>query len=195
MQTFGQHGRYFVNKPEIREQNTGIDIYLGFKIGVTKFVANWGLTLDLIFNFQNPDSVLDRMRDIYKNSKNDDEYMNKAYLEIVGRKVKPSYSKRDRNYTVVDIDFDKNPANYFITRKLQGAPITDAPVKVSLLEYYLEVYKVKIKDAKQSLLKVRMPRGMRRRALEELYNPTGSSVPTEGSEEGDFKPAESPRSI
>jgi len=101
--------------------------------------------------------------------KSPEGFMDLIYEEFVGRKVKPIYSKRERTYTVLDIDFDQSPATHCVVRRKTGAPITDPCVKMNLLEYYYDAYKIKIHDERQPLLKVKMPRAMMRKALEDLY--------------------------
>ncbi len=104
--------------------------------------------------------------------------------EFVGKKVRTNYTKKERMYMIQDIDFEKNP----LTQKVPFSKGVGVIEDISLVEYYWHQYRIKIKDEKQFLFKVRMPRRMKGKGVYSTM-PTDETevITTEGSEKISIK--------
>ena len=134
----------FVNRKNKREISSGkirIDFFPGFTTSFVYTMSGSFLNVTLKNKILSIDTVLDYLE---QHNYNDKRNQKKIKDDLIGRSFKVGYAKR--NYTINDIDFQKNPENTTINRDGHS---------MNLLNYYKVAHNIEIQKKKQPLIVVR----------------------------------------
>lgn len=127
-----------------------LKLWTGMITAVGQYEAGPLMCCEPSFKVVRTDTVLDAMKSIY-NRLGKEQWTDQAKRELVGSIVMTNYN--NRTYKIEDIKFDERVNHTFERRGAQ----------ISFVQYYQEVYNVKIRDTNQPLLVV-MPSIREKRA-------------------------------
>lgn len=149
---------FFNSDHAIELPQIGLNIWNGYKATIIRINTTMTMCMDICSKIINTKNVLDAIEEIHE--RNVDFRRKKINDFLINQVVMTSYNKRF--YRVQKVDFDSDPNSIFETK---SGP-------VSIKEYYLKQYNIKIKDLHQPLI-VAVQRAQEVKIVPELCFLTG----------------------
>jgi hypothetical protein len=146
LRQIGKQPRFFDVSKAIEIEGSGLQACPGFRASAYNYTSCMAIVLDSINKFISNKTCLERIHEINganefrdKQSKILQEFQYKTVIGAYGHK---------KTYIVEDIDFKRNP----VTTRFE----THDGKKMSIAEYFLKTYDLKVTDLKQPLFVVKI---------------------------------------
>jgi aubergine len=149
---------FFNSDQAIDLPNIGLSIWNGYKATINTISSRQLLCMDICSKIINTKNVLDAIEEVKE--RNPDLRRKKITDMLYNKIVMTMYNKRF--YRIMSIDFESDPTSTFETK--EGT--------ISIRDYYLKQYQIKIKDNRQPLL-IAVQRGNELKIVPELCFLTG----------------------
>lgn len=133
-------GRNFYDPQASKEvPSFKLSLWPGFVTSIKRLEGGLMLSIDVSHKVLRDETVKSAMQTIA--SKRGNQFRDQCFKELIGETVLTKYN--NKNYKIDDIDWNMTPLSTFTTSK---------GTTLSFSEYYLQQYKIQIKDLKQPML-------------------------------------------
>jgi PAZ domain len=146
LRQIGKQPRFFDISKAISVEGSGLQACPGFRASAFNYTSGFALVLDNINKFLSNKSCYERIEEIY-NSDYIDDKKGKILEEFKYKSVIGNWGNK-KAYIVYDVIFDKTPFTLFFS--------THQGEKISVAEYFLTTYKLKVTARKQPLFLVKI---------------------------------------
>lgn len=149
LRQIGNQPRFFDVNKAIEVEGGGLKACPGFRASAYKYTTGLTIVIDNINKFMSNNSCLSRINEIMDSPQFRDikEKQARILYEFQYKTVIANYGYK-KTYFVQDIDFTKTPVTFRF--------ISSDGTKMSIAEYFLKMYDLKVTDLKQPLLVVKM---------------------------------------
>lgn len=146
LRQIGRQPRFFDMSKAIEIAGSGLHACPGFRASAFNYTSGIAIVIDNINKFMSNITCLSRINEIF-NSPEIKDKEGRIMKEFQYKSVIGAYGHK-KTYIVEDIDFKKNP----VTMRFE----TNDGKKLSIAEYFLKTYDMKITDMRQPLLVVKI---------------------------------------
>jgi len=139
-----EHNYYDMSK-KMLIQSYNLELINGLATSIANYENQLLLCAELTHKVLHKKTVLQIMYEIYDNSRGNEDFREKAFIEIVGKTIMTTYN--DKTYKIDDISWEENPRSTFS----RGGK---NPGQINYIDYYKTNYEKEIVDLEQPLLVV-----------------------------------------
>ena len=147
LRQIGKQPRFFDMSKAIDVEGSGLQACPGFRAAAYNYTSGLTIVIDSINKFISNKSCLSRIHEIAAQFHDPREIENRIRFEFQGKTVIGNYGFK-KTYFVEDIDFKKSP----VTTRFMTAD----GKKISIAEYFVKSYDLKVTDPKQPLFVVKI---------------------------------------
>ena len=149
LRQIGKQPRFFDVSKAIEVEGSGLQACPGFRASAFNYTSGLTIVLDNINKFISNKTCLERIQEIYEQAEQGQvkDPISRIIHEFQYKTVVGKYGMR-KTYLVEDIDFKYTP----VTKRFE----THDGKKMSIAEYFMKTYSLKITDSKQPLFVVKI---------------------------------------
>ena len=123
----------------------GLMIWPGFKASVQHTQLGLTIAVDRIFKFISTKTCLDHIYELKQKIRDDNRWKQAVNTEFARKSIMANWGAK-KTYIVEAVDFEKSPTSEMFEKDGQ---------QISIAEYFLKIYNMKITETRQPLLVVK----------------------------------------